>query len=671
MRSSKYPVIPDWELPIPQLITTPVSRPDTTRKLPSQSSRSACTSTTLVNSDIKAFDVEADMAFALVSSDPNARPKNFRNLFEECIFVFTAMMAVASTTFLQGAIVINTGTIGQDLNMTAAQVSWIAAAIGLASGSFMLFCSKTADLFGRKIQLLIGLLLLSLFSFLTAFAPDPVSMNVLCGLLGLGTAIIAPPAMGTLFATYPAGTRRNRVTGAMGAANPLGFIFGSMSSGLATKYASWRQSFLVVAVFFFVMAVMAVWTMPAKPRSGSSSQLIKEFDYLGTVLAIAGMAFVGAALTEAPRAGWHSSKVLVMLFVGAGALSSFALWEQHAPCPLLPAHIFGNPTFTLTIICTGLGYMSFITNQFWISLYMQEIQGLEPLTIAIRLLPQAILGTVWSYLGEELISFISGRLIMAAGGLGYVGGAILILLITPETSYWALLFPALCVTVIGADFQFIVSNLYVSSHLAPSQSSLGAGILQTVLRLSISLGLAITSAIHGALDQTPFGQAHPTYAYSRVFLCTIIFASLSLVMIPFLRIGRQGTPADDGGEEGFELPSSLGRCQSQGSLWSSVSSHHFGGRWGEGPGVHSGDGWGSGTAGWMWADADRYERCLKCGDERSIVVAGVPHHHQAGNGPRHFTPDVSCSGENTGHTSPTRNTSVQLQPENDAEQAQG
>jgi hypothetical protein len=40
------------------------------------------------------------------------------------------MMATASTTFLQGVIVINTATNGRDLNMTPAQITWISAAIG-------------------------------------------------------------------------------------------------------------------------------------------------------------------------------------------------------------------------------------------------------------------------------------------------------------------------------------------------------------------------------------------------------------------------------------------------------------------------------------------------------------------------------------------------------------
>lgn len=93
---------------------------------PSQSSL-----TTVHHSDVKSFDVEADMAEALVPSHPNARPKNFCSTFEECVFIFTVMMCAASTTFLQGVTVINTGTIGEDLNMTAAEITWISAALGL------------------------------------------------------------------------------------------------------------------------------------------------------------------------------------------------------------------------------------------------------------------------------------------------------------------------------------------------------------------------------------------------------------------------------------------------------------------------------------------------------------------------------------------------------------
>jgi hypothetical protein len=86
--------------------------------------------TAVDQSNVKSFDVEADMAEALTPQDPNSRPKYFTSTFQEYVFVFTVMMSAASTTFLQGVTVINTGTIGRDLNMSGAEITWISAALG-------------------------------------------------------------------------------------------------------------------------------------------------------------------------------------------------------------------------------------------------------------------------------------------------------------------------------------------------------------------------------------------------------------------------------------------------------------------------------------------------------------------------------------------------------------
>jgi Major Facilitator Superfamily len=85
--------------------------------------------------------------------------------------------------------------------------------------------------------------------------------------------------------------------GALGCGNPIGFILGSVASGLAAKYYSWRASFVVVAIFFVIMTVASLWTMPSIPRTGSLSVEARQFDYLGTVLTIVGFALVSAALT--------------------------------------------------------------------------------------------------------------------------------------------------------------------------------------------------------------------------------------------------------------------------------------------------------------------------------------------------------------------------------------
>jgi hypothetical protein len=154
-----------------------------------------------------------------------------------------------------------------------------------------------------------------------------------------------------------------------------------------------------------------------------------------------------------------------MLLFGVFSLVAFAVWEDYYPFPLLNPVVWKNRTYTLCILCVFFGYMSFITNLFWISLYMQEVQHLSGLQIAVRLLPQALVGFIWSYVGQALVSKIPGKLIMGIGGFAYLVGATLQFFVRQDTSYWLLLFPALCITVIGADFQFIVSNVRLPSTL--------------------------------------------------------------------------------------------------------------------------------------------------------------------------------------------------------------
>ena len=99
---------------------------------------------------------------------------------------------------------------------------------------------------------------------------------------------------------------------------------------------------------------------------------------------------------------------------------------------------------------------------------MQQVQQLQPITIAVRLLPQAIAGIAWSYLGQAVVHRINGTILMAIGGLAYFVGALIQIIIRQHTSYWRLLFPALLITVLGADIQFIVSNVCCLSLLLKS-----------------------------------------------------------------------------------------------------------------------------------------------------------------------------------------------------------
>jgi len=77
-----------------------------------------------------------------------------------------------------------------------------------------------------------------------------------------------------------------------------------------------------------------------------------------------------------------------------------------------------------------------------------------------------------------------------------------------------------------------------------SQASLGAGILQTAMRLSISLGLAISTAVFGVVQNnqpadTMLTDPRTTLPYHRALLCASLFAAVGLIFIPFMRINTK------------------------------------------------------------------------------------------------------------------------------------
>lgn len=61
-------------------------------------------------------------------SNIGKRPECFKNTFQEICFIFMATLAMATNSLVTGAMIIVTASIGRDLHMTQAQITWISAA---------------------------------------------------------------------------------------------------------------------------------------------------------------------------------------------------------------------------------------------------------------------------------------------------------------------------------------------------------------------------------------------------------------------------------------------------------------------------------------------------------------------------------------------------------------
>ncbi|KAK9776537.1 putative Major facilitator superfamily domain-containing protein [Seiridium cardinale] len=89
-------------------------------------------------------------------------------------------------------------------------------------------------------------------------------------------------------------------------------------------------------------------------------------------------------------------------------------------------------------------------------------------------------------------------------------------------------------------------KLHILATLPLGHHSLGASLLQTAMRLGFPIGLAITTAVWTSFR---FHGEDLMLAYSKAFIATTAFASFSLAIAPFTRIGRQGYPGQKSDKE--------------------------------------------------------------------------------------------------------------------------
>ncbi|KAI9709127.1 MAG: hypothetical protein M1820_003573 [Bogoriella megaspora] len=493
-----------------------------------------------------------------IPSKQGDRPKEFTSTIQECLFVLTATMAIAMGSFASGSITVISSFIGEDLHMTTAQITWMTSSSTLAGGSFLLFFGRLADLFGTKTLFLGSLFFFAVFSLAAGFSRDPITLDVLNGVMGLMTASSVPPAQGMLGVLYEKPSKRkNYAFACFSAGNPLGFVFGTIFSGIATSIFNWRASFFLLAIIYLVFTIIAIFTVPkdAAEKQPFNLEAIHKFDVLGTLLTIGGIGMFSAALSLGPTAldGWKTSYVLALLIVGVLLLVVFVFWEKYFEFPLVNMAIWKDRDFSLVIAILLLGFMSFPIAAFFAALFMQRVWHFSALETAVHLLPMAITGILVNVFAGLVLHKINNQLLMFIGALAYTISFLLMAVTKSTSSYWAFYFPALILDVVGADLEFNVANMYVLSSMPPHQQSIAGGLLQTVTKLCMTLGYGIATALYNgesnSIPDTGYYAHDPAWPYATVMWYSTAFCAASVLLVPWLKIKTQGHWAETEGEQ--------------------------------------------------------------------------------------------------------------------------
>jgi EmrB/QacA subfamily drug resistance transporter len=378
----------------------------------------------------------------------------------------------------------------RSLHLATSSLNWVISFYALAFGGLLLAGGRAGDLFGRLKVFRVGITVFALASMAGGFAPNGTALLAARVVQGCGAAIAAPCALSLLATTFPAGPARTKALGVYGAMGGLGSVVGLLLGGALTEYLSWRW-------VLFINAPIAVLVLIGTGVLVAGDNDHGALDVPGAVTATLGIGSFIYALTRGNTNGWADPGTLASFAAGAVLLAAFLLIERGSRAPLIPPRVVrdrnrGGANTVLLLLGTGMLAMFYL-----LTLYMQLVRGYSALHTGLAYLPfVAGVGLASGGLGPRLLGALPARAVIAAGMILCAGGlAWYVVALTPASNYYAVLLPAMLAGGIGTGLTFVGCTVTGMRGVAPRDSGVAAGLLNTSVQCGSALGLGALAAI--------------------------------------------------------------------------------------------------------------------------------------------------------------------------------
>jgi EmrB/QacA subfamily drug resistance transporter len=459
--------------------------------------------------------------------------------------------------FLDGTVVnLALATIQRELGAPMSALQWIVDGYVLMLAALMLSGGNLADRFGRRRCYLVGLGIFLFGSLMCAMAP---TVNVLiAGRLtqGVGAAVFSPATLGLLSSAFPQPAQRARAIGLWSGAAGLSLAAGPVFGGLMISAFGWQSVFYLNVPLCAAAAVMAL-TVPE-----SSDPEKPPVDIAGQVLAVVGLGALTFAVIEGSRIGWRSPLIVTLFVVAAVTLAAFVVTELRAPFPMLSLDLFRSRVFSACNAISFLNGFSLIGAFFFFSLFLQQVQGNDPLGAGVRMLPVVVALTVCAPLAGYLAPRVGPRPLVSAG-MAVTGFALLAFVLVGADTGFGAWWPIPLAVGVGVGLSMTpITAAALDSLPAPRAGMASASIATSqqvggVIGIAV-MGVVVTGGAEGVLEEAFLVGAHRATVVCGV-LC-LLGAVVGLLFMP----GRQRPPAtggkvvEDAGDSSDEqLPLSL------------------------------------------------------------------------------------------------------------------
>jgi EmrB/QacA subfamily drug resistance transporter len=447
------------------------------------------------------------------------------------------LMIVLDTTIVNVAL----PSIAEDLGFTQTSLAWVVNAYLLTFGGFLLLGGRLGDLFGHRRLFLLGIALFTLASLGCGLATSQEFLVGARAVQGLGGAVVSAVALSLIMILFTEPADRAKAMGVFGFVLSGGGTAGVLLGGILTDVLSWHWIFLVNIPIGVAVVVLSRMLLPADRGTAAAGRL----DVAGAITVTGSLMLAVYAIVNGNEEGWTSAQTLGLLAAAAVLIVLFLVIEARVQSPLVPLRLFRLRNVATANVVGMLMAAGMFAAFFLSALYLQQVLGYSPLEVGLAYLPSTIVwGAVSLGLSDKLVMRfgvkkpqVFGMLLMAVGVLVFARAPV-------DGNYFVDVLPCMLLQGLGAGIAFNPLLLAAMSDVAPKESGLASGVVNTSFMMGGALGLAVLASLAASRTDSLLASGESSVAalnggYHAAFLAGAVFAVVAAVTSAvFLREGQ-------------------------------------------------------------------------------------------------------------------------------------
>ena len=362
-------------------------------------------------------------------------------------------------------------SIQDDLGFSQSNLAWVVNAYLIAFGGLLLLAGRIGDLIGQRRIFLVGLGVFTVASLLCAVAQTQGLLIAARFVQGVGGALTSAVILGMIVTMFPEPREQAKAIGVYGFVASAGGSIGLLAGGALTQAINWHWIFFINMPVGIVTAFLATRLVADRPGIG----LKAGADLPGAVLLTSGLMLGVYTILQVSEQGWGSAQTLGLGAVSVALLAVFVARQARVANPLMPLRLFhsrnvSGANVVIALLVVGMFGMFFLG-----ALYLQRIEGYDPLQVGLAFLPSTVV------MGTMSLR-VSGPLVMRFGpkatlivSLFSIGLGLVLFSLTPvDATYLTQVMPA--TIFIGTGRRARVPVADDAGHVGRHAGGFGAGL---------------------------------------------------------------------------------------------------------------------------------------------------------------------------------------------------